>query len=146
VVGVLRALIPLQVQKVWLALEASSVREVLGERPWVRVRPMIREIPGVIPWQGRAIALLDLGTLFEGMQPLQPDERRCRTLVAHVDEATVAIPVDAVMEVVEVDESHVRPCQLTRLGHCAREVELRGIPTPLFNLSEALHAILSSKA
>jgi chemotaxis signal transduction protein len=141
---VLRALIPLQVQQVWLALEASSVREVLGERAWVRVRPMIREIPGVIPWQGRAIALLDLGSLFEGMRPLLPDERRCRTLVANVDDRTVAIPVDAVMEVVEVDESHVRPRQLTRLGHCAQEVELGGIPMPLFNLGEALQAILSS--
>jgi chemotaxis signal transduction protein len=126
---VTRALIPLKVQKVWIALDASCIREILGERPWVRVPPLLHQVPGVLAWQGRAIALLDLGTLGDDLKPLAPGERRSRTLVANVDDATLAIPVDEVM---------------TRLGHCAQEVELDGIPRPLLDLHAALHAILAS--
>jgi chemotaxis signal transduction protein len=140
---VTRALIPLKIQNVWLALEAADVREVLGERPWVRIPPVVPQVPGVIAWQGRAVGLLDLAALGEGVRPLQPGETRPRTLVAHVDDATVAIPVDAVMEVVDVEEATIRPCQLTQFGHCSREIELDGIPMPLFNLREALQAILT---
>jgi chemotaxis signal transduction protein len=139
-----RALIPFKLQNVWVALEASIVREILGERSWVRVRPITSEIPGLLSWQGRAIALLDFGSLFEGMQPLKADEKRHRTLVAQAEEGTVAIPVDDVMEVVEVDESSVRPRLLTRLAYCSKEVELHGKPVPVLNLSELLKRVLSS--
>jgi chemotaxis signal transduction protein len=138
-----RALIPLKIQDVWIALEATNVREVLGERAWVRIPRILRQLPGLVAWQGRAIGLLDLATLGEGLRPLQPPERRSRTLVAHVDDMTVAIPVDAVMEVVEVDEASVRPCQLTRLANCSHETEIHGIPMPLLNLGAALQAILA---
>jgi chemotaxis signal transduction protein len=139
-----RALIPFTIQQTWIALEAAFVREILGERRWVSVRCPQPQIRGLVGWQGRAIALFDLGMLGRGLQPLKEDERRRRTLVVDVDDATLAVPVDNVMEVEEIEDSALRLCQMTKLAHCATEVELRGIPMPLLNLSDALKGILGA--
>jgi chemotaxis signal transduction protein len=127
-----------------MAVPAAHVREVLGQRPWVPVPSTMPHIPGIIAWQGRAIALFDLGTLGGGMRPLNPDQRRHRTLVVQVEGATLAVPVDSVLEVEEVDGDRIRPSQVTTLKHCAKEVELHGTPMPLLNLGEATRLILSA--
>jgi chemotaxis signal transduction protein len=129
-----------------MAFPAAHVREVLGQRPWVPVPSTMPHMPGVVAWQGRAIALFDLGTLGGGMRPLQPDQRRHRTLVVQVEGATLAVPVDAVLEVEEVASDRIRPSQVTALKHCAKEVDLRGTPMPLVNLGEAMKLVLSSAA
>jgi chemotaxis signal transduction protein len=143
----MRVIVPFRVQQTWVAVDAAHVREVLGERAWFQVPSGTPQIPGILAWQGRAIALFDLGALGGGtLVPLQPRERRPRTLVVHVSDALLALPVDGVMEVEEVDDSRVQPCHVTRLANCTTEVELRGRPMPLLNLSETVNGILASPA
>jgi chemotaxis signal transduction protein len=141
-----RTLVPFQIQQIWAAVLADHVREILGETPWIRLPSQRPQIPGVVAWQGRAIALFDLGATSGALRPLKPDERRRRTLVVRVNDATLAVPVDAVMEAEEVNQSTVRPCQVTRLENCSTEVELRGTPMPLLNLAEAMSGILATPA
>jgi chemotaxis signal transduction protein len=139
----MRAIVPFRIQQTWAAMDASHVREVLGERGWIRMPSSAPQIPGVIAWQGRAIALFDLGALGGALVPLQPGQRRPRTLVVHVSGSTLGLPVDGVMEVEEVDGARVQPCHVTRLASCTTEVELRGVPMPLLNLTEAMSGILA---
>src|SRR5262249_15493165 len=115
-----------------------------GERGWIQIPSSVPQIPGVIAWQGRAIALFDLGALGGALVPLRPGQTRARTLVVHVSDAMLGLPVDGVMEVEEIDDSRVQPCHVTRLANCTTEVELRGTPMPLLNLSEAVSGILST--
>jgi chemotaxis signal transduction protein len=140
----MRAIVPFRIQQTWVAMNAEHVREVLGERGWIQIPSSVPQIPGVIAWQGRAIALYDLGALGADLVPLKPGQRRPRTLVVHVNDSTLGLPVDGVMEVEEVDESNVQPCHVTRLASCTTEVELRGIPMPLLNLRETMGGILAS--
>ena len=141
--SVTQSVVPFLLQNIWVAVPAGHVREVLGERSWLQVPSTVPHIPGLVAWQGRAIALLDLGAFGAGMRPIKPNERRRRTLVVHVDGATLAVPVDSVSEAEEVLPSSLRAAQATRLEHCSQEVELRGIPMPLLNLREAMKVIFT---
>jgi chemotaxis signal transduction protein len=140
----MRAIVPFRIQQTWVAIDAGHVREVLGERGWIPIPSGVPQIPGVIAWQGRAIALFDLGATGGVLVPLRPGQKRPRTLVVHVSDSTLGLPVDGVMEVEEVDESRVQPSHVTRLANCTTEVELRGIPMPLLNLGDAMSGILAS--
>ena len=81
----------------WAALRAHDVREILGERVWVAIPGTQAVMPGVTAWRGRAIAVLDLAAVIDGLTPLggvatQGGEgKRSRTLVAQVGDNTVAI-------------------------------------------------------
>ncbi len=141
----MRAIVPFRIQQTWVAIEAGHVREVLGERGWIKIPSNAPQIPGILAWQGRAIALFDLGALGGALLPLQPGQRRPRTLVVDVSGAILALPVDGVMEVEAVDDSRVQACHVTRLASCSTEVELHGRPMPLLNMSKAMNGILASR-
>jgi chemotaxis signal transduction protein len=138
------AIIPFRIQQTWIAIEAGHVREVLGERGWIQIPSTAPQIRGVVAWQGRAIALFDLGALGGALLPLQPGQKRPRTLVVDVSGSVLALPVDGVMEAEEVDDASVHASHVTRLANCSTEVEVHGRPTPLLNLSEAMNGILAS--
>ncbi|HEY1585029.1 MAG TPA: chemotaxis protein CheW, partial [Polyangia bacterium] len=87
-----------------------------------------------------AVAVLDLGPL-SGSAALTADERRPRTVIVNVEDATLALPVESVREVQEVQEASVRPAQLTRMRHASMEVELDGVPMPLIDLADLLRVL-----
>jgi chemotaxis signal transduction protein len=120
------------------------VQEVLGQRPWVRMAGAFREIPGLLQWQGRAIALLDLASIIEGLRPLEPNEIRPRTLVVRVEDVTLAVSVDEVREVEECDAVTPTPNRLTRLPHATEEVLLHEIPMPILSLQNVVRSLLSA--
>jgi chemotaxis signal transduction protein len=136
------SILPLQVDGLWLALPALSVHEILGQRRWVSIAGAQPELPGVIAWRGRAVAVLDLGRLVEGGRPMKGTEGRRRTLVVQHAGAVLAVPVDDLREVREVFEDELHPAQQTRQRFAVRELELDGVPTPLLDPS----ALLSSLA
>jgi len=103
-----------------------------------------REIPGLVQWQGRAIVLLDLGSMIEGLRPLEVSEIRPRTVVVKVDDATLAIAVDEVREVEECDAAAAAASRLTRLRHASEEVVLGDVPMPILDLHSLLKALLAS--
>ena len=134
------SVVPAKLHDVWFVVPASAVQEILGALRWVPIVGAPTEMPGVIAWRGRAVAVLDLGPL-SGSAALAAGESRPRTVIVHVDDATLALPVESVREVQEVPETAVRPAHLTRLRHSSMEVELDGVPMPLIDLADLLRVL-----
>src|SRR6185503_16343383 len=115
-------------------------------QPWVPLPKARRELPGVCAWRGRAIAVLDIAALSDGLRPLAPGEIRARTVVASVDRVTLAVPVDAVHEVCAVDESQLAPSRLTEQAFARHELQIdQRTVAPMLDL-EALVADFTGRA
>jgi chemotaxis signal transduction protein len=134
------SVIPAKLHDVWFVVPASAVQEILGEQHWVPIAGAPAGMPGVIAWRGRAVALLDLGPL-SGNAALAAGQSRRRVVIVHVDDATLALPVEGVREVQEVPDEAVRPAHLTRFRHATMEVELDGVPMPLIDLGDLLRVL-----
>jgi chemotaxis signal transduction protein len=134
------SVVPAKLHDVWFVVAASAVQEILGEQRWVPIVGAPAEMPGVIAWRGRAVAVLDLGPL-SGSAAMTAGESRRRTVIVNVEDATLALPVEGVREVQEVPDDAVRPAHLTRLRHATMEVELDGVPMPLIDLADLLRVL-----
>jgi chemotaxis signal transduction protein len=130
----------MQLGQVWMALRANHVQEILGALAWVAIPGAPAHLPGVLPWRGRAVAVLDLGGAT-GLVQKPLGQTRARTVIAQARGSTVAIPVDAVQEVQLVDEAAVRPSHMTRQRHSLTEVEVKGVPMPLLDLEEIMKSL-----
>ncbi|HXU74587.1 MAG TPA: chemotaxis protein CheW [Polyangia bacterium] len=140
------SIVPAKLHDVWLVVPAGAVQEILGEQAWVPIAGAPAEMPGVIVWRGRAVAVLDMAPLMSGGAPLAVGERRRRTIVVGVDGATFALPVDAVREVQELPDDAQRPAQLTRLRHATMELELDGVPMPVVDLADVVRVLAPATA
>jgi len=134
------SVVPAKLHDVWFVVPAAAVQEILGEQRWVPIVGAPTEMPGVIAWRGRAVAVLDLGPL-SGSAAMAAGESRRRTVIVNVEDATLALPVEGVREVQEVPDEAVRPAQLTQLRHATMEVELDGIPMPLIDFGDLLRVL-----
>jgi chemotaxis signal transduction protein len=135
---------PVQLAKVWVAVGVAHVQEVRGPLPWVALPGAPLHLPGVVPWRGRAIAVLDLGGLLGVAPPVQAGEPRPRTLIAQVGTTAFAIPADTVREVyvgAQVDDAHATQ---VRIAH--GQVQVGGLLMPLIDLSHALAEITGADA
>jgi len=126
-------LVMITVQSEKLLVVARSVREVLGEKTWIPIPGTRPEMPGVVGWGRRAVALLDLARVFSNLSPLQPGTVRARTLLLQVDESSLAMPADTVSSVMDVAVTHIRPRALIDFPLCRSEVHLNGDVLPLFD-------------
>lgn len=137
--------VPAKIGQVWMLLEALPVQEVLGARAWVPVPLSSSSVPGVLPWRGRAIAVFDLSTLFEGGEPLRPGALRPRTIVVEAKSCALAMPVDLVHEVREVADTQLLPSHGTRMRHSAGEIEVFGSLAPLLDVGSLVGEILAGE-
>ncbi len=136
-----RALLPLRLADVWVAIDALHVREVLGRRLWVPIPGASAGLPGVIAWQGRAIAVVDLAALGSLGAAATAGEARERTVVVQAGGATFALPVDAVREVQVAAEGALHPPAATRQRFSTSELDLRGTPVPVLELAAVVEAL-----
>jgi chemotaxis signal transduction protein len=136
------AFLPVEIDGVWIALDAATVREVLPSRAWVPIPGATREIPGVLSWRGRAIALVDLGSVLESGEPLAPGRTRSRVVTLEVGSFSIAIPVDAVREVQEVTDAAVVASRRTVQRFSPKEVDLNGSTMPVLDLPPMLDALV----
>jgi chemotaxis signal transduction protein len=134
-----RTVLPIRIGDVWMAIDALPAREILGRRPFVALPGASAGLPGVIAWQGRAVAVVDLGALTGACSPLR--EPRERTIVIQHGPMTFAVPVDGVREVQVVADEQVRPAHATRQRFAATEVELEKTPISVLDLSALVDAI-----
>lgn len=134
--------LPIRLQDVWLALATAQVEQILGERSWLKVPSASPQWPGVLAWQGRAVAVLDLALLL-GLPPLPAGHMRRRTLIVKVRDCLLALPVDEVHEAQLVAESLIRPLRVTRQPYATSEVVLRDTVMPLFDPGQLVGEVLS---
>jgi len=139
----MRSFVPTKIGDIWMLLDALPVQEVLGARPWVPVPHSSSQIPGVLAWRGRAIAVFDLCTLLEGGSPLQPGVLRPRTVIVESRACALAMPVDMVHEVGEVDHAQIRPSHGTKMRHSSGEVEIFGSLAPILDVDQLIAEILT---
>jgi chemotaxis signal transduction protein len=140
----MRHLLPLQVQSISIAIDAERVEEILGERPWVLLPGARPEIPGVVSWRGRAVGLLDLAAVTDGLLPLDENAPRSRTVIVHAGASALAIPVDAVREVREVASDALMPPRITSQKFSSEEVELDGVVMPVFDVAAFVQSVESA--
>lgn len=131
--------LPVQLGGTWVALDPTHVQEVLGPRRWVALPDAPAHVPGVIPWRGRAIALLDLAALLGMAAPLKPGTLPARTLVATIEDTTFGIPAERAREVTAVaglEEAHATQA---RMAHS--QVTVAGLVMPMVSLPLAFAAV-----
>ena len=139
-------LMPVQLGEAWLAVPAEKVQEILGERPWVALPSASPELPGVLAWRGRALAVLDLGRASGVGEPLAEGTARRRTMVVEEGACTLAVPIDGVREVHSVAEAQLRPPVATRMRFSAGEVEIDGTPMPVLDVAALVGAVAARHA
>jgi chemotaxis signal transduction protein len=125
-----------------MVFDATPVREILGARPWVALPRARPEVPGALPWRGRAVAVLDLGATLPGLARLDPESPRPRTLVVELGPNTIAIPVDGVREVREVDEDSLAPARKSFQAYASSEIEIDGALMPVIDWNAIVNAAL----
>ena len=120
------------VQSLRLLLLARCVREVLGTKEWFPIPGARQEIPGVIGWGHRAVAMLDLARLVPDLRPLQVGEQRSRLLVLQVGESRLAVPADSVSSIIDIDTDTIHPRSVTAFPYSPSEVRIGDEVLPLF--------------
>ena len=88
-------------------VDIMSVREIRG---WVPATPLPRSPPfvrGVINLRGAVLPILDLAARL-GLQPPEPTARHV-IIVAQVGSQVIGVLVDAVSDIITVDESTIQP-------------------------------------
>jgi chemotaxis signal transduction protein len=129
---------PVQLGGTWIALPAAQIQEVLGPRAWVPLPDAPAHVPGVIPWRGRAIAVLDLGALLGVAPGLRRGEQRQRTVVAQVEDTAFAIPADTARE---VSFAEIEPAHAIQLGLADGQVQVTGVVMPVLDLARAIASV-----
>jgi purine-binding chemotaxis protein CheW len=88
-------------------VDIRRIREVIHSLP---IRPVPRApefVEGVVNLRGEVIPVVDVRRRF-GL-PASPNTRKTKFLVAHVAGRVLALVVDAVLEVVRIPRSAIRP-------------------------------------
>lgn len=131
---------PIRIASVWLAIDAVKVEEILGWVDVVRLPGSRKSVPGVLAWQNRAIAVVDLATMLDG-EPLTSGRRR--TVVVTVNDTTFAIPVDEATAVLEVEDDKIQDLTTTSCPHANSETWLESQPAPIIELEDLVEGLVT---
>ncbi len=127
------AMVAVGVQGLQIAIRAEFVREVLGARAWIALPGTRDEVPGVVVWGGRAIAVLDVAQFQPGLRRLAPGEIRARTLLVETRAGGLALPADRVSEVFRVHEDNIQGREIRDFELARQEVINGSEVLPLFD-------------
>jgi chemotaxis signal transduction protein len=135
------ALLPLRIDGAWLAIDAAVVVELVGARPRTRLPDAPALAPAVVVHRGRAVPALDLGLLLGRPAAPAGAAARRRTVIVAVGPSTLALPVDAAREVLEVDARDLGPAPAGLQRWAARAVTLDDGPAPVLDLALVIAAL-----
>ena len=74
--------LPIGIASIWMAIPTEQAMEILGSGAWVPVPAASGLIPGVLPWRGRPVAVLDLGVVIPGVPRLDARGWTAQRLIA----------------------------------------------------------------
>ena len=135
-------LLPLRLGETWIAVDARQVEEVIGRRTWIAVPGAPRFVPGVLPWRGRAIGVVDLGAALGLCAEADAKVARPRLVLLRARDAIVAVPADGVREAASADG--IRACHAVRTPHATGELELGGATLALIDVEAAVAEIVGA--
>lgn len=131
-----RSVLHIEVSSAHLAIDAAVVREVVGALAVMVLPDAPRGLSGVVPWNGRAVAAVELAPLL-GVDA--PPSARARTLVVETRACVLAIAVDRVHEPRAVIRQ--RAAHATRIPFSRLEVELEERTLPLFEVEDFVRSL-----
>lgn len=131
---------PLQIAGRWLAIDALGVIEIVGPCAVTKIPGTPRGVPGVVAFRGRAVLVLDVAAVIGAGEPLAPGEPRARTVMVQIGASTIALPADAVREVIDASDAHLAPAGADEPWAEAR-VTVFGELVPVLDISRAVPAI-----
>lgn len=134
-----RLVLPLVLGDVWVAIDPGIVVEVLGTRTWMRVPGSPRQLPGILAWRSRAIAVLDLRDVL-GV-PGSANTPPPRTVIARADDCTFAFFVDVAREARTVDASAVTTPHAVGGRFVTHELALDGRVMPIVDVAAMIGAV-----
>lgn len=96
------------------ALDINYVQEVIRVHPITPVPQMPRFCLGVINIRGQVVSVFDLCKLFH--LPEKPMDSITKILVATIDNVTISMVVDEILENIKFDESHIDPAPSVKMN------------------------------
>ncbi|MGC4118646.1 MAG: chemotaxis protein CheW [Myxococcales bacterium] len=137
------AVLPFRLGDTWLAFDAHQVLEVVGAVGWLPIPGAPSRAPGVVHWQGKAIALVDLGACVLGQSALAGASPQ-RLIVVRSARCALAVPAQQVREVQAVGEYRLQPLVASALPFTAGEVQVDGRTLPLVDVEALVGALLGA--
>lgn len=97
-------------QNKFYAVPSDYVEEITVNVDWTEVPKTTEWLLGLINLRGNIISLLDFGKLLNTAEDMQESEELCynNTIIITTDKNKVALAVDKVQEVVDIDESAIQ--------------------------------------
>lgn len=97
-------------QNKFYAVPSDYVEEITVNVDWTEVPKTTEWLLGLINLRGNIISLLDFGKLLNTAEDMQESEELCynNTIIVATDKNKVALAVDKVQEVVDIDESAIQ--------------------------------------
>lgn len=89
------------------AIEIKYVNEIVGLQKITQLPDMADFIKGIINLRGKVYPIIDVRKRFK-LQEIAYDERSC-IIIVMIDDAMVGLIVDAVSEVLDIDDSQIDP-------------------------------------
>ncbi len=132
-----RSILCVEIDEHRLALEESVVREVLAGGEWVLLPSACAGLVGVLPFAGRAVAVLAVESLLGVPSAARV---RARTVIVETLGAILALPVDRVHEPRLVDAE--RPAHAIRMAHARHEIDVDGKTMPLFDVTDFVRSLV----
>ncbi|MFA9398342.1 MAG: chemotaxis protein CheW [Clostridiaceae bacterium] len=88
-------------------IDIKYVIEIIGIEPITEVPELPQYIKGVINLRGKIIPVMDVRLKFK-KEGKEYDDRTC-IIVVEIDEMSIGLIIDRVLEVVNIDESNISP-------------------------------------
>lgn len=97
-------------QDKFYGIPSKHVEEITVDVKWTEVPKTANWLLGLINLRGNIISLLDFGNLLNLKDDVQEVEELCynNTIIVTTDKDKVALAVDTVQEVVDIDESEIQ--------------------------------------
>lgn len=103
----IRQICTFSVERLWMGFAVRDVQEVIGAPETTRVPLAPAVVRGLINLRGQIVTAIDLRRLL-GLPP-DPSQAPPISVVVNADDGPVSLLVDAIGEVIDVDESDCQP-------------------------------------
>ena len=138
------AMLPVGLDDHELLVDASLVREVLGEVAVIRVPQADLDVPGVFLWNGQAVPLLDLGHCL-GLGSAN-SRAKTRTIVGRVNGELVGFSVHELREILTVAETEFKPPRVHELPFSSAEVQRDSSVSTVLDLPKLVAHVMHIKS
>lgn len=98
----------------YYGIEIKYVIEIIGIEPITEVPELPDYIKGVINLRGKIIPVMDVRLKFK-KEPKEYDDRTC-IIVVDIENISIGLIIDRVLEVVNIDESSISPPPKTKIN------------------------------